>query len=304
MDAHRYLIIGGSTKCGTTSVFNYFEFHPGVSPCQLKESRYFWKDDYPLVAATRNHKHVSSFSDLFSEKNAPVRLEATPDYLYSSASAAEIKSKLSNVRLVFILREPIDRLKSWYKFANLNGLIDASLSFNDYIEIQKKETHKDTPQHLRALEQNRYAHFLKSYIDIFGESCIKIVFYENLKKDPLSFCREICEFTGLDAGYFDSYEFRKYNVSAPVRNVSAHTFFRKMKRTIRPVTRLFSNPVRKRIKQAGQHLESAWSTANQSSVTIKTELPAEQLKWLENYYLSDLNQLQQLTAGNIPWSKV
>ena len=304
MDAHRYLIIGGSTKCGTTSVFNYFEFHPQVSACQLKESRYFWKGDYPLLAASRNHKNTSSFSDLFPEKNAPLRFEATPDYLYSSASAAEIKKQLQDVQMVFILREPIDRLRSWYKFANLNGLIDASLSFNDYIEIQKKQTGQDVPQHLRALEQNRYAHFLKNYIDLFGPSRIKIMFYENLKKDPHAFCREICEFSRIEEGYFDSYEFRKYNVSAPVRNVNAHTFFRKMKRPIRPVTRLFSNSVRKRIKWAGQHVETAWSTANQSTVTLNTELPEDQLKWLENYYLSDLNQLRQMTPGNIPWSKV
>jgi hypothetical protein len=48
----------------------------------------------------------------------------------------------------------------------------------------------------------------------------------------------------------------------------------------------------------------AWTSANQSTVTLNTELPAEQLLWLENYYLSDLNQLRQMTPGNIPWSKV
>lgn len=304
MDTHKYLIVGGSTKCGTTSVFNYFEFHPQVSACQLKESRYFWKDDYPLLAASRNHNNVGSFSELFPDKNAPLRFEATPDYLYSTASAEAIKSRLQDVKLVFILREPVDRLRSWYKFANLNGLIDASLSFNDYIEIQKKDNDRATPQHLRALEQNRYAHFLKNYIELFGESHIKIMFYENLKKDPLSFCREICEFSGLESTYFDAYEFRKFNVSAPVRNVNAHTFFRKMKRSIRPVTRLFANSVRKKIKWAGQHVEMAWTSANQSTITLNTELPAEQLLWLENYYLSDLNQLRQMTPGNIPWSKV
>ena len=50
MDRNQYLIIGGSTKCGTTSLFNYFEFHPGVCACSMKESRYFLEPEYKLIA--------------------------------------------------------------------------------------------------------------------------------------------------------------------------------------------------------------------------------------------------------------
>lgn len=92
MDSNKYLIIGGSTKCGTTSVFSHFEFHPDICPCIMKESRFFWNNDYLLEAASRDHTRYSAFSDLFQNcENKKLRLEATPDYLYSSATAYKIK---------------------------------------------------------------------------------------------------------------------------------------------------------------------------------------------------------------------
>ncbi|MBL0339638.1 MAG: hypothetical protein IPP71_01235 [Bacteroidetes bacterium] len=58
MSQKKYLFIGGSTKCGTTSVFNYFEFHPEICPCVMKESRYFWTKEYPLDATCREEKRT------------------------------------------------------------------------------------------------------------------------------------------------------------------------------------------------------------------------------------------------------
>src|SRR6187399_1055850 len=100
MDPNHYLIIGGSTKCGTTSVFNYFEFHPEVCPCIMKESRFFWSDTYALSSAPRKHEQVNHFAELFDNcKNNKIRVEATPDYLYSSATALKIHEQLPNCKL-------------------------------------------------------------------------------------------------------------------------------------------------------------------------------------------------------------
>ena len=299
---HSYLIIGGSTKCGTTSVFNYLEFHPQVCPCSMKESRYFWYDTYPVIAAGRSADKSAGFDSLFNCKNDhAIRLEATPDYLYSIESAKAIKQTLKHVRFLFILREPVDRLRSWYKFARMNGLLDATISFSQYIDMQKSGSAKSAPQHLRALEQGLYYQWLEKYIELFDSDQIKVLFYEDLASDPKAFCAGICEFVQIDAGYFNDFSFRIYNPSVAAQNVKLHTMFRKMKRTVRPFTRMFGDSIRKRLKLAGYRAGKAFTSANESSEEIDLSLSQEQLQWIENYYIKDKEQLKSYLGSKLPW---
>ncbi len=299
---HSYLILGGSTKCGTTSVFNYLEFHPQICPCTMKESRYFWYDTYPVLAAGRSADKSAGFDLLFNCKNDDaLRLEATPDYLYSIESAQAIKKSLADVRFLFILREPVDRLRSWYKFARMNGLLDATVSFNQYIEMQKAGSDKSTPQHLRALEQGLYFSFLQPYIDMFGSDKIKILFYEDLASDPKAFCEGICEFVQIDTGYFNDFAFRIYNPSVAAKNVKLHTMFRKVKRTVRPFTRMFGDNIRKKLKLAGYKAGKAFTNANEASEEVALDLTSGQLQWIENYYLIDKEKLKSYLGIDLPW---
>ena len=303
MSQNNYLIIGGSTKCGTTSVFNYFEFHPEICACTMKESRYFWTNDYPLEATARVHQKVNSFEDLFGDCNKNrVRLEATPDYLYSVETAKKIKTCLPNCKMVFILRDPVERLISWYKFAQLNGLIEKSVLFNEYVKLQEKNSNSNLPQHLRSLEQGKYAEHLKTYIEIFGRENVLITFYEDLAADPLSFCTKISNFTGINADYFKTYEFKVFNRSVGKRSVGAHKLFRKFKRTIRPATRLLHDSLRKRLKLAGYNLEKAYTSANSDGNNNIFEMDSEMRKHLITTYTNDVNQIKQLTGIIPPWN--
>src|SRR5436190_17620105 len=106
-DISKYLIIGGSTKCGTTSVFKYFEYHPEVCPASMKETRYFWTNAYPLPHRLHKNQEAFRFSNFFDNCNHPgIRVEATPDYLYSTDAAKKIRGELPEVKMVFILRDP------------------------------------------------------------------------------------------------------------------------------------------------------------------------------------------------------
>jgi len=43
-----FLIIGGTSKAGTTSLYTYLADHPQICPSALKETRFFLDSDYPL----------------------------------------------------------------------------------------------------------------------------------------------------------------------------------------------------------------------------------------------------------------
>jgi hypothetical protein len=302
MDPNNYLIIGGSTKCGTTSVFNYFEFHPDICPCVMKESRFFWTGEYTLSAAPRKQIQVNQFTDLFDNcRNNRIRMEATPDYLYSAESALKIHEQLPNCKIVFILREPFSRLISWYNFALLNNLIPKQTTLEEYITLQTSASTNSLPQHLRALEQGKYAKYLNEYRRIFGEENILITFYEDLISHPANFCKNIAKFIGIDQKYFDGFEFKIYNRTVAAKSTTAHGLFRKMKRTIRPVTRIFHPAIRKNLKLAGYHMESVYQLANKSeSGEIVMPEPNVQ-EFLDNYYREENNSLRKITRNQLPW---
>ncbi len=302
MDNNKYLIIGGSTKCGTTSLFHYFEFHPQVCPCTMKESRYFWKNEYPLAGVDRDMKNYATFDSLFQKCNSDkIRIEATPDYLYSPTSASAIKSELINCKFVFILRDPIERLLSWFKFAKLNGIISTNVTLESYIRTQLNKNIENASQEYRSLEQGNYFPYINEYIKKFGKENILITYYEDLSSDPRDLCEAICNFTGIKSDYFDGFDFKIFNKSVATKSVGAHQLFRKLKRTIRPATRLLNSGFRKHLKSGSYQFEKAFTSVNK--LNEKEELGIEPATYSEliQYFSSDVKKLQSLTGKVSPW---
>ena len=59
------VIIAGSTKCGTTSLFEYLKAHPQICASVIKETRFFWEGDYDLPQQKINNKEVTRYADFF-----------------------------------------------------------------------------------------------------------------------------------------------------------------------------------------------------------------------------------------------
>jgi hypothetical protein len=303
--SEQYLIIGGSTKCATTSVFNYFQFHPDVCPCVMKESRYFLESGYVMNARERDHSSVPSFGALFKGcSDGQVRLEATPDYLYSASAMERIKSELEHIKVVFILRDPVDRLISWHRFALLNGMVDREISFDRFVEMQVTEPDAGTPQHLRALVQGRYSGFIENYISRFGRSSVLICYYEDLKTDPRKFCSEISVFADVDPGYFSNYKFEVHNKSVSVKSVKAHQYFRKVRRAVRPLTRMFPDFIREKLKLAGSKAEMVYTLANKEHSGEATSISDHTMTFLREYYSGEANNISLLKGVKPHWNYI
>src|SRR3712207_1668459 len=98
---HSYLIIGGTTKAATTSLFSYLADHPQICASSLKESRFFLDADYPVSSKCRFEDGLDKYDELFQHcrDDRLLRLEATPDYLYSAATPQKIKFSLPKAKL-------------------------------------------------------------------------------------------------------------------------------------------------------------------------------------------------------------
>ena len=230
----RFLIIGGTSKAGTTSLFKYLSDHSQICPSSIKETRFFLDSDYPLPSKTRFSEDLTGYASFFSTNlSSPenVLLEATPDYLYSK-NAGRIADLLPNARLVFVLRDPVSRLISWFKYSKQRGLLGNSVSIDEYVHMQLgNPVTRTTPTHLRVLEQGKYTKYLSAFYASMADRMLVLEFSE-LEKSPRRFVRKICDFVEIDAGSYDEYDFSIENVSYAAKYQKISNLYFSLRRKI------------------------------------------------------------------------
>jgi hypothetical protein len=134
------------------------------------------------------------------------------------------------VQLLFILRNPVERLHSHFNFAVGKLHVSERLPFADYVDlcIRYAAGELSAPaagvaeKHLRALEIGVYAKHLRNYIGQFARESIKVVFFEHLKQDPARLMMEVCRFAGIAPAFFQDYAFNKVNVTFSARLKPLH----------------------------------------------------------------------------------
>lgn len=109
MSVPTFLIIG-AMKSGTTALHEYLRVHPDVFMVQ-KELHFFWDQNYS--------NGLEWYESLFAEAGSAKAIgEASPDYtawpLYEHVPE-RAWSALPDAKLIYILRNPIDRLVSQYR---------------------------------------------------------------------------------------------------------------------------------------------------------------------------------------------
>lgn len=215
----KFAIIGGTTKAGTTSLFTYLSAHPDVHSSSIKETRFFLDESYPLPRKSGYSGDFLAYSGFFpgwDQCPERVLLEATPDYMYS-VTASQIAGLLPGARMILILRDPIERVESWYRFAKQRGMLDPKISIDDYVRIQfENKVDLSTPVHLRALEQGRYAPHVARMRRAFGDRLI-VCDFKDLQVVPRQLMARVCEFLGLSFEPFVEFDFGVENKSEEVR---------------------------------------------------------------------------------------
>ncbi|TSA49978.1 MAG: hypothetical protein D4R43_02975, partial [Sphingobacteriales bacterium] len=106
------LIVAGVSKCGSTSLFSYLAAHSEVCGSNVKETKFFM----PLKFG-QQLPPLSEYENYFTNyNNEKYRLDATPSYLFGGKKLAQaIRDNLSDVKIIFILRNPVGRSYSWYQ---------------------------------------------------------------------------------------------------------------------------------------------------------------------------------------------
>lgn len=298
------LIIAGTTRAASTSLFNYLAAHPDVCPSTLKETRFFLDLDYPLPRAHSYTEGIDIYRQFFLQCDpSALQMEATPDYLYAKGTAPRIRTSLQSVRLVFVLREPIARLVSWYRFAKQYGMIPSTMSLEEYVDEQEvsDSTTQTVPQHLRTLAQGRYSHYLRHYYRHFDPADILVLKSEDLATAPLAQLRRVCDFAGLKADFYEEFSFLNLNQSEAVRSGAFQRWILRSGRYLR--LKVHNRPI------ARKSLRTIWHTLRPVVRRLNTAtaqpvaIPDYVLQHLQDYYKDEPRELADLLhAEKWSWS--
>jgi len=289
----QHFIIGGTIKGATSSLFNYISAHPQVCGSKIKET-YFFSQGYSGDTELDYKRYASFFSP---KPESTILLEASPNYLaYKENVAPRIKQLFPDSKLLFVLRNPVDRLYSHFNFAKGKLELPRDMSFEHFVEhCERFNNGQITPAeagivetHLRALEIGNYGRYLKNFYDVFQTENIRVIFFEDLNSNPLEKLVEICEFIGVSPSFYDDFVMNKANVTFTARTKFLHYIVLLLNRLLEPVLR--QHPGLK------HRLVKLYKTLNQDKHGFVT-MQEETRKKLVNYYAPSNIKVKQILGG-------
>ena len=125
--------------------------------------------------------------------------EKSTDYLESAAAAARIAKDLPQVKLIFILREPVARAYSNYLWTKMNGIETEDFATALRLEEQREN---DLPERLKFtrpfsyFSRGLYADLLAPYCNRFMDTQLLVTRFEDIVERPAALAETIHRFIG------------------------------------------------------------------------------------------------------------
>ncbi|MGY0391269.1 sulfotransferase family protein [Bizionia sp. KMM 8389] len=180
----------GTQKGGTTTLHDILSQHPDLCLPEKKETHFF--SDESLYLKGKDF-YLKNFK---ARETAKFLGEVDPEYSYFKASAKRIFDTFGITKIVFIIRNPVERAYSQYLMTERRGL--ENLDFETALETESEriKTVSDA-MHYSYLSRGYYINQLETFEAYFGADNIKIVLFEEFIKDTEGKVQEISDFIGL-----------------------------------------------------------------------------------------------------------
>ncbi|MCB9283020.1 MAG: sulfotransferase domain-containing protein [Lewinellaceae bacterium] len=266
-------IICGAPKAGTTSLYHYLSQHPEVCMSSIKETDFF-QHNYG--------KGLSWFKSLYEHYNGEKAIgEVSPGNMITPEAPQRIHDFIPDAKLIFILRDPIDRIWSHFQFEKYRGLIDPVETFAGFLS---------SPQKYPFLERYKqlgfYYNQLKEYQQFFSPEQMLILQYEDFKEDPTSFVNCILGFIGVNQIEQLDFSERK-NTTKELRFKRVYSILRKVAKPLKYI--LTDNPENKLWWSVKSGIRDLFLSKGK-----RKDVPDEEsIKYLISLYKDQVQALQQ-----------
>lgn len=205
-----FLVVGGQ-RCGTTSLFRALEQHPQiVRPTLNKGINYFdvsyakgrrwYAGHFPTTSAAQ--RRVGSGRSF-------VTFEASGYYLFHPLAPERIARDLPDVKIVAMLREPMERAFSAWKHESARGF--ETEPFDRALELEEERINGESERMATEPEYQSYSHrhhaytargdyvaLLQQYYDRFPAEQIHVVYSEAFFASPVAEFKALTDFLGVE----------------------------------------------------------------------------------------------------------
>jgi len=292
------LVIAGVLKSGTTSLFNYLAQHHDICPSDVKETRFFdpLRFGEPLEPVSRYADHVRHWK---AERYA---IEATPGYLYGGQRLARSMHEISpDVRVLLSLRSPSDRCWSSFRFVKSRARVPKAMTFEDYLdrcfELNRQgiDSRRENLTYW-SLGSGCYARWLEAWHSEYGDR-LKIVYFDDVKNDPVGVLKGICGWLDLDTHVVDSFDLAVENKTEQYRNAQAQRLALAVNRR---AERFFREHRTTKRALRGMYYQVNRET---SRLTVSAAAAATMADFYKPWDVLLAQQLQAMRVPPPPWGK-
>jgi len=294
-----FLIIGAA-KSGTTAIWHYLRQHPQIYMSPRKHTRFFaYESEDPGFdgpAPTRPTMpyaiaDVESYHALFEGAADETAIgEASHSYLHRPEAAGRIRRYAPDMKLIAILRDPVERAYSNYGQMVRNGrerITDFALA----LEEEEARIRDNWWPEFHYVQVGLYTSQLRRYFELFERDQIKVYLYEDLSSDPSGVLRDIFRFLVVDDAFVPEATVR-YNASGLPRNGTVHLFLQELRRT---------RPIAERLlpKKQYQHLLRFGGGLHNRNLAKRQLSPEVRRRVLDAYFREDILKLQGLIQRDL-----
>jgi hypothetical protein len=208
--AHRpdFLIVG-APKAGTTALHSALARHPEVFTTTPKEPKFWLCGDAPPPHwngpgdAHSQQEWIwrrRDYDALFERaEEHHVRGESTPFYLWSWPAQRRIAEHLPDVRLIAVVRDPIDRAYSNWMHLWSDGLEKVG-DFEQAFALQEERIDAGWAPFWRYRDLGRYGEQLQHLYRYIDPARVLVLRYRDLVDDPAATVDRACRFLGISEG--------------------------------------------------------------------------------------------------------
>jgi len=267
----QFCICIGAKKAGTTWLYRCLQEHPDIRCSPTKEPHYFSKH-------YNEYEFVEYLKIVDAQATADIVYESSVSYLADFNTPARIMEHLPSVKLVLILRNPVERAFSDYCHFVTKGYISAGTPISIAVEAQPE-----------ILNNSLYGKHLSRYLEFFDTEQLHIIKYEDLSARPQEVLDHLCGFLNIKT-FSPSIVDKKYHST----QARLHPLYFRLNRLYLKLRKNALGQLLIRCLRScginGMTLEKIFSRTSSNKLCLSEK----DRKWLSNHFIEDQKKLSRL----------
>ena len=188
-------VIAGAQKSGTTALHYYLQKHPQITLGDQQELHFFDNDE--LFAGPVDdellHRHFPPLN------KGVIAGDCTPSYLYHEPAMERICNYNSQIKLIILLRNPVERAFAHWNMQRFKGR--ESLGFLEAVQAESDRMKEaSTPvdrRRIAYLDRGRYSEQLERVFKFFPREQVKLIKFEDFRENNRHALNSIFDFLGV-----------------------------------------------------------------------------------------------------------